>query len=534
MEQDDDLLISNGIEAETGRSSLAPMTSSELVRAILRQPDPTNLPDLRLRRSQDAQSLESVTRLQALLDETERQLRTLPLAGSDAATVAALTESLRRMEQAMRQRQHLGVRAGIDAAELSQSGWGVILAEDAEPQLLEALQPLLALRREQAGERFRVYAGARGYRTGARDSKSKFLVRSGATAAGPVSPEAVPYYLLIVGGPDKIPFEFQHQLDVQYAVGRIHFDTLAEYGQYARTVVAAEAAPPSRPQRLTFFDVQNPGDRATQLSSNRLVAPLHDLFRQSEPGWDVCKVPPAEAGRERLRRLLHAEAPALLFTASHGMELAPGAADQQAHQGALLCQDWPGESHIGPICREHFFSAADIDDSAQLFGMVLFLFACYSAGTPERDSFQRDAQAAPRAPRPFLAALPKRLLGHPAGGALAVIGHVDRAWGYSFTGSGGTARAHTAAIESTLRRILRGERVGHAMEYLNQRYAELATVLSDELGAVRNMRQPDERALAELWTATHDARGYCLLGDPAVRLAVPPPARKTEERPCGA
>jgi hypothetical protein len=98
------------------------------------------------------------------------------------------------------------------------------------------------------------------------------------------------------------------------------------------------------------------------------------------------------------------------------------------------------------------------------------------------------------------------------------MGHVDRARGYSFTWSGGAQRVHTAAIESTLRRLLQGERIGYAMEYLNQRYAELVTMLGDELTAVRNLRQPDERALAELWTAAYDARGHCVLGDPAVRL----------------
>jgi hypothetical protein len=254
-----------------------------------------------------------------------------------------------------------------------------------------------------------------------------------------------------------------------------------------------------------------------------MIDPLCEIFRQSEPGWCIERVPSSEASKARLGRILAEGDAALLFTASHGVEFPCGSPQQRIEQGALLCQDWPGPGHAGAIPHEHYLSAADVGDGARVHGLVLFLFACFSAGTPERDSFQRDAGAVQRAPAPFLAALPKRLLSHPQGGALAVIGHIDRAWGYSFAWPGGAQRVHTAAMESTLRRILRGERIGYAMEYLNQRYAELATVLNDELDAVRNLRQPDARALAELWTATQDARGYCVLGDPAVRTPASDP-----------
>ena len=70
---------------------------------------------------------------------------------------------------------HAGVEA--DARDLAATGWGVVFAHDADPALQEALSPLLALRQEQAGERFKVFAGADGYRPG--ESKNDFLERHG-------------------------------------------------------------------------------------------------------------------------------------------------------------------------------------------------------------------------------------------------------------------------------------------------------------------------------------------------------------------
>jgi hypothetical protein len=165
------------------------------------------------------------------------------------------------------------VKEGVDPTNLAQAGWGIIFPATFDPApIREALSELLNWRRVQAGPRYRECSGERGYRPG--ESKAAFLRRQGAATSGPVDPERFPYYLLLVGSPEDIPFRFQYQLDVQYAVGRIHFATLDEYAAYARSVVVAERNGITLPRRIVFAGVQHPDDVATSRSLQGLVQPL--------------------------------------------------------------------------------------------------------------------------------------------------------------------------------------------------------------------------------------------------------------------
>jgi hypothetical protein len=431
-------------------------------------------------------------------------------------------------------KEDYGLKEG-DPNDLAKSGWGVIFPANVDPCIRQALKELLDWRQEQAGAQFahyyREFSRTDGYQPG--DTKLGWLARQN-MGPGPADPNHVPYYLLLVGDPQTIPYRFQTQLDVQYAVGRIDFDKIEDYARYAHSVVEAEKRQIALARTVTFFGVNNPDDPPTNLSATELVQPLAASTAHDHPDWLVRSIPPEQTTKSSLARLVGGEeTPALLFTASHGLGFPNGHKLQMPRQGALLTQDWPGPlQYQQEIPEDFYFSAEDVGDEAHVFGMLAFLFACYGAGTPQMEEFAhaafKDAQSQ-IAPQAFLAALPKRLLSHPRGSALAVVGHVDRAWGYSFFW--GSAKRQLAVFESALSLLLKGYPIGAAIDPFNVRYAELSEELNRMLEDIQFGKRYEARELAGMWTANNDARNYVVIGDPAVRMMAALPGAVTAQRP---
>ena len=434
------------------------------------------------------------------------------------------------------------LKEGEDPDDLSQAGWAAVFpfvrkgseADSHQAAIREALGPLLGLRRSQAARRddrrYRECVGPDAYRPG--ETKQQFLTRMGA-GPGAVDPRKFPYYVLLVASPEEIPYRVQYQLDVQYAVGRIHFDAVEEYAHYAANVVEAESRQGPIARRVALWGVENPDDRATRASARHLVTPLADYLERDQTDWQVSRFIGEQATKAQLSALLGSDGPSLLVTASHGIGFPVGDPRQRADQGALVCQDWAGP-RFGSLTSDQYFAGGDISADADLRGLVGFHFACFGAGTPRYDDFSRkDDGPAPVdiAPHAFVACLPQRMLGRPRG-ALACVGHVDRAWASSFLQTdprhSGAVTAQLAVFESALKRLMEGRCVGHAMDYFDLRYAELASDLATRIeDATKYDIAVDDHELAQLWIYANDARDYAVIGDPAVRIgasSTPPDA----------
>jgi hypothetical protein len=411
---------------------------------------------------------------------------------------------------------HLGLPFNVDPEKVSEAGWAVVVSSAETTDVVGTLAPLIEHRRRQVGDRFKLLDHHPG------ETWPMWLGRHG-VGPGTVDPDKVPYYLLLAGRPGLIPFSFQYLLDVEYAVGRLDFDDAADYRSYAESVVGyEEAARPPHGDTAVFFGTRHAFDAATQLSADRLVAPLAGSFGpdgryEKTIGSDRAHTVLAEsATKQVLGELLRGDGPlgrpTLLFAAAHGLGgWPPGHPDQRVRHGALVCQDWPGFGRMDPA---HYYAGVDLPADARLHGMIAFFFACYGAGTPQLDQFAHKPGSAPRAiaTEPFVATLPKGLLAHPGGGALAVIGHVERAWGYSFVFG---EEAQLVPFQNAVGRMLTGRPVGFAMKDFNERYAALSTHLSDILEDLGHGRVIADSKLARLWTERNDAQNYILLGDPA-------------------
>ncbi|MEM9557445.1 MAG: hypothetical protein AAGC60_24515 [Acidobacteriota bacterium] len=440
------------------------------------------------------------------------------------------------LEAAYRERQRAARRLALDLRELPSHldphnlrhcRWAVLAPPGEGDRVRSAMWPLIDRRSMEVRQEVEVIE------TYPRESGRAFLERHDETE-GTIEPQNLPYYLLLVGDPDQISFEFQYRLGLGRAVGRIgwsqpidrasqgtgrerEFDRGGLRG-YAEAVCAAEEKGVERPREVALFSVEN--DDVLKRIKKYLIDPVAVTLKRDFADWPLAQYREEEARHDALAALLGGgTTPGLLLVSSHGRRQDPGSANQEFVHGSPVA--YPRQDGDG------LFTADDLARPRDLHGLIAFFFHCNGAGVPALEDFPHTAEGLPEeaarrtrprnyARKPFLQPIPQSLLRR---GALAIVAHVERAWTLS---SEWPAETHTigtsATVEDSLRMLLSGHRLGHAMRPLARRYLQLSARLGQILDYDRQGIETNLRELGFMWTAVNDARNLIMLGDPAVYL----------------
>src|SRR5580692_5225449 len=231
-----------------------------------------------------------------------------------------------------------GVVGGTDACDLKKQGWGILYANSVRQEIKDALRPLLDWRQTQVKDGpFKVFEGERGGYQPKEDAAS-WLDRQGGVSLDIVDPaeDGVPYYLMIVGSPEEIPFEFQYELDIFWAVGRLWFETKEEFSRYVESVIDYERKEAiTNSKQIAIFATEHDFDNATQLFTKEVVVPLTAGTANTSPlgleqGFKQLRLlgkastENLAATKENLSELLSGNlsrgTPAVIFSGTHGME----------------------------------------------------------------------------------------------------------------------------------------------------------------------------------------------------------------------
>lgn len=341
--------------------------------------------------------------------------------------------------------------------------------------------------------------------------------------------ERRPHYILIVGGPDRVPFALQSLLDSAAAVGRLDFDTPEELRTYVDKLLRLETAPEPRVSRrcLVFATDHGWGD-PTWLSRRYLAQPIAARIREHH-GMEAEDLAVFDATADKLLRRAEEASPAFVLTVGHGQTVsADDEGLRRRHNGAVICQ--PGAGGPALVTGEE---VAKTERFAE--GAVFFHFACFGYGTPAVSGFSHWLPHLPErnSESDFTAALPRRLLAHPRG-PVAYIGHLDVACLHGFDDAENPlemqktgARWHNrlGPFVDALDRLLTVQPVGLALETMNKRFDLANAVLANHWNKQRLgklVETPELLArLADTFILRSDAQNYLVLGDPAARLRIP-------------
>lgn len=455
---------------------------------------------------------------------------------ADAATAAGEASPVQRREEKFL------ADITADANDLGRQGWGLVAPEgSAGDRLVALVRELAELRAGEQGAEVIAIRVPPGQDAAAAAAWKKDVYPS----LYDEDEERRPRYLLILGDLDGVSLDTQQVLAQDGLPGRLACETDDGYGAYVAKVLAWHRTPSQHERARALFYTVHDGTSATTAGHGKLIQPCHE--RCARTARDKARAFPASAVElhgartpdpDELLGLAGARHPSVLLSMSHG--LGPprrrpwSPAEARQHQGSMS------------FGTEGALAARDVLGAPFLPGGLWIYFACFGAGTPRTSAYHHWLDMLAQHGMPdagpvsatlrgldrgggFVSGLGKAALAHP-NGPLAVLGHVDLAWSYSYEELRvGEDRRITGTNRSLnfgnlMAKLVAGERAGAASLALRLQQAAVGAELTAHYdrckrgGSVEGATPADALALGNLWMLHQDLLGYMLLGDPAVRL----------------
>ena len=408
-------------------------------------------------------------------------------------------------------------------------GWGLVLPENENiseadravaADAPEPIRKLLAARENAPVFRYRTDLQNRFLRRYYLDRSSQDIQISSAGQRG-IGVGRLPYYLLIVGSPEKIPWRLQYVLNQPCFVGRLDLDE-GGLKHYIDALLKDWADAGVEPDHPVVWTVDHGHPDITWLMRHAIAEPVGQKLREDADIGDKATIlAGSTATADALTEALIAQKPALIITTSHGMTGPLDDPGLMAQQLGLLVDDEGVTLHPHHLLQKW-----------QPNGAIWYAHACCSAGSDGETSYKGLLTEGSTADRVLeavaqigakIAPLPTELLGAEKP-LRAFVGQVEPTFDWTIRDPD-TGQVLTTTLQNALyNRMYRKhpEPVGMAFQECFRHVGEL---FSQWQQALRNINSPsqatrDAARVAALRTqlAALDRQSLVILGDPTACL----------------
>ena len=332
----------------------------------------------------------------------------------------------------------------------------------------------------------------------------------------------LPYYLLLLGSPEKLPWELQFNLNFACCTGRLDLDENG-LNNYVEAAVSSWSGSRAKATSPLLWTVQHqPGDITwlmRQSVGERVLARWRD---DTQIGEAACALRDEDATCARLSSALCEISPAVVVTTSHG--LTSPLDDMPRMRSTLGRLVDAGHEPLDP---------AALLDRWDPDGVVWYALACCSAGGSGRNRFEGLLAPQTRAARvvkavaelgPVTAEFPRLLLGAPRP-ARAFIGHVEPTFDWTLRRADSGLVTTASLVDALYGEFFQAKPppVGFA---LRSYFSEAAALRAYWTGERQVVHRRESARSASLLAALAGIDRQCtvILGDPAVAPAALPPA----------